>query len=163
MKRQAAFSLAKSPEQRRRWEALLNKLVDSQQLDYAVLMAHVLIYEDLCHLLGVRLRTNSLPKRMPPFATVTALALAGSQFAQDRKTLNFLNTARNTVAHRTDRSQFEHAARQFAQRSCNGEGEYKIDDFTWPPDEKGRVQNFCYGIFVWQSKTVDFIEEFEKS
>lgn len=164
MKKQAAFSLAKSPEQHQQWDALLNRLVDAQQLDYAVLMAHVLIYDDLCHLLGLRLRTDSLPERerLPMFAGVTGLALAGSRFAKDRETLNFLNNARNEVAHRTDRSRFEEAARQFAQRSCNDDDdEYRLEGFEWPPEEKKKVENFCFGLFVWQAKLGDLKLEFD--
>ncbi len=164
MKKQAAFSLARSPEQREQWDALMTRLVDAQQLDYAVLMTHVLIYEDLCHLLGVRLRTDSLPERMPLFDNVAALGLAGSRFTRDRETLNFLNTARNAVAHRTNRSQFENAARQFAQRSCTDEDpEYRLEGFEWPLDERKKVKNFCYGFFVWQAKLGDLTTEFEKS
>src|SRR5882672_1955134 len=112
-----------------------------------------LICEDLCHLLGVRLRTDSLPDRMPGFEAVTSLALAGSRFDTARQTLEFLNTARNTVAHRSDRSRFEDAVRQFGQRSCSDQNEeYRLDGFEWPSDERKKVENSCFGVFVWQAK-----------
>jgi hypothetical protein len=161
VKKQEAFLLAKTPEQRRQWDALLNKLVDAKQLDYAVLMAHVLVYDDLRHLLGLRLRTDTLPERLPMFDVLTGLALAGSRFAKDRETLGFLNSARNEVAHETNRSKFEDAARQFAYRSCNDDNpDYRIT-FEWPAEEEKRVENFCFGIFVWQAKLGELHTEFD--
>jgi hypothetical protein len=164
MKKQTAFSLAKSAEQRRQWDALFAKLTDAHQLDYAVLMAHVLIYDGLCDLLGVRLRTDSLPDRMPMFEVVSGLALAGERFGQDRETLAFLNAARNSVAHRADRSKFADATYQFAYRSCNDKNpEYHLEGFEWPSAERKRVENFCFGFFVWQAKLVDLVSEFENA
>ena len=138
--------------------------MDAHQLDYAVLMAHVLIYEDLCDVLGLRLRTNTLPKRMPTFEVVKELALAGSQFDRDRETLTLLNEARNKVVHFIDRSPFEDKAREFAERSCNDESvAYRVEGFEWPQEEKGKVENSCYGFFVWQAKLIDLKSQFEQT
>src|SRR4051812_14743343 len=117
-------------------------------------MAHVLIYEELCHVLGATLRTNSLPERMPGFEILAALALSGSRFAEDRTTLDVLNKARNEVAHRTNRSKFGDGARQFARHSCEDKN-YTLAGFEWPTDEKKKIENFRFGFFVWQAKLGD--------
>jgi hypothetical protein len=103
VKKHTPFPAPKNVNQRQQRNALWKKLADTTDLEYAVLLAHVLIYEDLCDLLGARLRTDSVPDRMPSFETVMNLALAGTRFAYERKTLDRLNTARNEVAHRIDR------------------------------------------------------------
>lgn len=161
MKDQAPFLAFR---ERQQWDTLWNKLVDARDLDYAVLMAHVLIYEELCHLLGARLRTDSLPHQMPGFMNVMDLALAGSTFAEDRKTLGYLNTARNLVAHRSDRAKFESDARMFAERSWNDDNEeYRVDGFEWASDEKEKVEAVRVGFFVWQAKLADIESEFSKA
>lgn len=106
-------------------------------LEYAVLMGHVFVYEDLCWLLGVRLRTTTLPERLPLFDMVVDLALAGSKFVEDRATLRFLNAARNEIAHRTDRPKFEENVKNFCSRLWSNK-KYGTSGFKWPKTEPSR-------------------------
>jgi hypothetical protein len=115
MKQQIQFT-ARRPDSRIATNQLWMRVTQVPNLEYAILMAHVFVYEDLCWLLGVRLRTDTLPKRLPLFDAISDITLAGSEFATDRETLRFLNSARNEIAHDTDRRKFEANVKNFCGR-----------------------------------------------
>src|ERR1700741_1209464 len=98
MSKQIQFT-GRRPDIRIATNQLWMRVTQISNLEYAVLMAHVFVYEDLCWLLGVRLHADTLPERLPLFDAIIDIALAGSEFATDRETLRLLNSARNEIAH----------------------------------------------------------------
>jgi hypothetical protein len=163
VRKHTPFPAPKDKTRRLQRNVLWDKLADTRDLEYAVLMAHVLLYDDLCDLLGARLRTDSVPERMPPFEAVMNLALAGSSYAYERETLDRLNTARNEVAHRTDRKKFDQAARDFAQRCWNNpNADYALDDFKWPQDERKRVEALWMGFILLSAELEGLSKELAK-
>jgi hypothetical protein len=130
-------------------------------LEYAVLMAHVFVYEDLCWLLGVRLSTDTLPARPPMFELLVDIALAGSEFADDRATLGFLNSARNEIAHRTDRRKFEANVRNFCSHLWS-DRTYGTAGFKWKRDESNQVEALWYAVGVLSARFGDFYDKFTK-
>ena len=135
------------------------RVTNIPNLEYAVLMAHVFIYEDLCWLLGVRLRTDTLPARPPLFESLVDIALAGSEFAADRDTLGLLNSARNEIAHRTDRRKFEANVRNFCSRLWRDKA-YGTEDFKWKRNESKQVVDLWYAVGVLSSRFGDFYDKF---
>jgi hypothetical protein len=159
LKKQEPFPPPKTLDRKRLRSRLEGKLHGTKDLEHAVLMAHVLIYEELCRVLGVRLRTDSMPERMPTFESVAALALAGTAFEQDREAVGLLNGARNEVAHRTDRKKFEASVRQFSQRMWDDPA-YGLPGFSWSTREEKQVKTFWLSFITLSVKLDDVVEQF---
>jgi hypothetical protein len=136
-------------------DKLYAKLNATDNLEYAVLLAHVLIQEELVDILGLRLRTDALPERMPGFEALAGLALAGSSFVKERLSLELLNRARNTIAHRTDRKTFEKHLSEFSRREWQVSVHHGKGEFAWPADEQGKVKAFSWGYHHLWLRLVD--------
>ncbi len=135
-------------------DALYDKLNATENLEYAVLLAHVLIQEELTDILGLRLRADSLPERTLGFEHLAGLALAGSPFRNERDSLELLNSARNTIAHRVQRAEFEAKLSQFASREWQVSSHWGFGPFEWPADEQAKVKAFAWGYHnLWLKLT----------
>lgn len=158
MKKQVQFT-AQRPDGSIPTNQLWMRVTRIPNLEYAVLMAHVFVYEDLCWLLGVRLHTDSLPERLPPFLTLVDIALAGSEFEADRDTLRFLNSARNEIAHDTDRPKFDGCVRNFCSRLWSDQT-YGTPGFQWKQVERKQVEALWYAVGVLSARFGDFFDRF---
>jgi hypothetical protein len=160
MKAQTEFT-GRRPDSSIETNQLWMRVTKIPNLEYAVLMAHVFIYEDLCWLLGVRLRTDTLPERrdLPPFAKLVDIVLAGSEFESDRETLQFLNSARNEIAHDTDRLKFDGSVQNFCSRLWSDKT-YGTEGFKWQRDETKQVKALWYAVGVLSARFGDFFDQF---
>jgi len=148
------------PGSRLDYNRVFIRISDAPDLEYVVLIAHVLVYEELCWLLGARLRTDTLPERMPLFEAVVGLALAGSRFTSDRELLQLLNSARNEVAHRTNRPKFEAKLREFSSRLWRDK-KYGSAGFKWTRNNQEQVDSFMYAVGVLSARLSDYFNEFK--
>lgn len=160
MKTQSPFT-AHRPESRLATNRVWMRVTKVPDLEYAVLMGHVLVYEDLCWLLGIRLRTDTLPEKLPLFETVVGVALAGSKFEDDRETLRFLNSARNEIAHRTDRPKFEANVRNFCTRLWKNK-KYGSPELKWNSNEAKQVKAFWFAVGVLSAVLGDHYDHFRR-
>lgn len=136
-------------------DELYAKLNQTDNLEYAVLLAHVLIQEELSDILGLRLRTDSMPKRDLSFELLVGLALAGTPFRRERESLDLLNAARNTIAHRVHRREFEDRLAAFAEREWEVSKLLGFGQFEWPNTEAAKVRAFSWGYHHLWLKLVD--------
>jgi hypothetical protein len=135
-------------------DALYEKLNATENLEYAVLLAHVLIQEELTDILGLRLRADSLPERTLGFEHLAGFALAGASFRKERDSLEPLNSARNTIAHRIQRTEFETKLSQFASREWQISSHWGFGPFEWPANEQAKVRTFAWGYHnLWLKLT----------
>jgi hypothetical protein len=114
-------------------------LVDSKfraaaNLEYAVLLAHVMVEDQLIALLAARLGADTMPD-VHGFELIAALSLAGSRTKRLRDTAGLLNTARNEVGHKMHRNNFGRSIEHFV-RTVKGEVGKAV---TWPTDETERI------------------------
>jgi hypothetical protein len=139
-------------------DKLYAKLNATENLEYAVLLGHVLIQEELTDILGLRLRADSLPERTLGFEHLAGFALAGSPFRSERESLELLNSARNTIAHHIQRSEFESKLAAFASREWQVSSHWGFGAFEWPDTEREKVKAFAWGYHNLWLKLVDFKE-----
>src|ERR1700753_1191367 len=106
------------------------KFRDSENLEYTVLLGHILIEHHLKDLIWARLGTDTMPD-ITGFELITSLALAGTDCAELRQRVDYLNGARTAVGHKFGRSDFEPQIKNFVA-ACN---EKTISELEWPEDE----------------------------
>jgi hypothetical protein len=139
---------------------LARRIDDSPHLDYAVLLAHVFLADQLADLLGLRLKTDSLPTRLPEFEMVMNLALAGTRFEEDRRALTALNEARNRAAHRIDRQSFSTKVERFTELVWVEEPSGR-HTFDWPIDDSGRIAVFLRSFRTVVQRVYDYQSEYQ--
>lgn len=125
------------------------KVKPAQNIEFAVLLGHVLLSDLLVDLLALRLRADTLPHRVPSFETLAGLTFAGSQFELEREIIESLNKARNEVGHRLERNAFEDSVRRFCQLLWEVNGDQRLsatDPFRWPKDESHQVLVFIIAL-----------------
>jgi hypothetical protein len=140
------------PNQEQQWQEIFSRLTATDNLEYAVLMAHVLLCQDLRALLGARLRAATLPRLN--FAAIVELALPGASLQNDRETLMFLNRARNTIAHRTDRANFDKHTKDFVSASWAAS-----PPFSWPENEAKKVELLSQAYISWYVRLLSLTAE----
>jgi hypothetical protein len=118
----------------------------TDNLDYVVLLGHVLLSDQLVEFLGARLRTDTLPKHVPGFELLCGLALAGSDYQPERSLCDLLNRARNTVAHRTHREHFDETVRDFTRAAWVIMESAGFGAFEWPETEDEKVRSFRWAF-----------------
>lgn len=125
------------------------KLKPAQNIEYAVLLGHVLVEDLLLYLLALRLRADPLPHRKPGFEMLPGLAFAGRAFETEREILDLLNRARNEVSHRLERTIFDDSLHKFCQLLWDmGEGheEKRTTPFRWSSDEQSQLLLFIIAL-----------------
>lgn len=152
--------MAQATEKDAAIDDLARRIDDSPHLDYAVLLAHVFLAEQLADLLGLRLKTDSLPTRLPEFEMVMNLALAGTRFEEDRRALTALNEARNRVAHRIDRQSFSTKLERFTELVWVGE-QSSDHVFEWPIEESARIAAFLRSFRTVVQRIYDYQSEYQ--
>src|SRR5436190_13890925 len=112
------------------YNALDARFRSATALEYATLLGHVIVEDQLVSLLAARLGADTMPS-IRGFDLISGLALAGSKAEHLRDAASMLNAARNEVGHKMHRKAFAANVARFvrAVKGNTGEG------MTWPRDE----------------------------
>lgn len=117
------------------------KFRDAGDLEYAVLLAHVMIEDQLRAHLAARLGADTMPP-LRGFEIIAGLALAGAKAVRLRNAVGLLNVARNEVGHKLTRKKFKSSVEEFV-RNVKGKAGRQM---TWPTDEADQIDELQLAV-----------------
>ena len=123
------------------YQLLDSKFRRARDLEYVVLLGHVIIEDQLLALLAARLGTDTMPK-LRGFDTIAGLALAGTRRKHLRDAAELLNVARNEVGHKMYRKNFPQNVENFVRAVKGKRGK----TMKWPKTQSKRVDQFQLAI-----------------
>jgi len=110
--------------------ALDAKFRASDNLEYTVLLGHVIVEDQLLALVAARLGADTMPG-LRGFELISGLALAGTKPIKLREAASLLNTARNEVGHKMSRTRLAPNVEKFVRMVKGKAGK----TMKWPTDE----------------------------
>jgi hypothetical protein len=123
------------------YQMLDGKFRAAGDLEYATLLGHVIIEDQLLTLLAARLGADAMPS-IRGFDMISGLALARSKSEHLRDAAGWLNGARNEVGHKMHRKTFSANVERFVRAVKGSAGEI----MTWPSDEGEQVSQLRLAI-----------------
>lgn len=140
MQKQAKFQ-ARDYQTDPDYNLLDSKFRRAKDLEYAVMLGHVMVEDHLLALLAARLGTDTMPQ-VRGFDLLAGLALAGSTRKHLRDAAELLNIARNEVGHKMHRKHFPQNVEQFVRAVKGKSGK----TMTWPRAQTKRIDQFRLAI-----------------
>jgi hypothetical protein len=140
MKKQDAFA-ARDYKTDADYKLIDEKFRGSDNLEYTVLLGHVMVEDQLLALLAARLATDTMPP-IRGFELIAGLALAGSKAEKLREAAGWLNTARKEVGHKMKRKQLQPNVEDFVRAVKGKSGKM----MKWPPAESEQAAQLRLAI-----------------
>jgi len=123
------------------YQAFDAKFRRTTSVEYAVLLAHVMIEDQLVALLAARLGADTMTS-VRGFDLISGLALAGSKPARLREVISWLNLARNEVGHKMTRRSFHTNVERFVRAVKGREGKV----MKWPRKESEQIDQLRLAV-----------------
>lgn len=133
------------------------KFRKAKDLEYAVMLGHVMVEDQLITLLAARLGADTMPT-VRGFDLIAGLAFAGSKRKHLRDAAELLNGARNEVGHKMQRTTFPRGVEHFV-RAVKGQSGKTM---TWPRGQAKRVDQLRLAIRFFMAELAFAIEYEEK-